>query len=229
MCSDNDPKRGKMSHQNIFGPAYRIHTERLILRCWDPADVPLFKAAIDASVDHLRPWMPWAQDEPQDLQAKVKLLRRFRGDFDLDRDYVYGILNRDESEVLGGTGLHARAGMPSARANALEIGYWIHAAHINQGLATETAAALTRVAFKVQAVDRVEIHCDPDNVRSAAVPRKLGFTHEATLRRRTQTAEGEYRDSMIWTLFCHAYPGSAAAGAGAEIEAFDAAGRQILG
>ena len=212
-----------MSDKSISGPAYRIHTERLILRCWDPVDAPLLKAAIDASVDHLRPWMPWAQDEPQDLQTKIKLLRRFRGDFDLDRNSVYGIFDRDEREVLGGTGLHPRVG-----AEALEIGYWIHAAHINQGLATETTAALTTVAFEVHAVDRVEIHCDADNVRSAAVPRKLGFTHEATLHRRTQTADGERRDSMIWTLFCHAYPESAAAAAAAGIEAFDAVGTKIL-
>mgnify|MGYP006158626091 CR=1 FL=1 len=33
-------------------------------------------------------------------------------------------------------------------------------------------------------IDRVEIHCDPANVRSASVPRKLGFRHEATLHRR---------------------------------------------
>ena len=54
--------------------------------------------------------------------------------------------------------------------------------HINQGLAPETAAALTKVAFEVNEVNRVEIQCDPNNMRSAAVPRKLGFVHEATLR-----------------------------------------------
>jgi RimJ/RimL family protein N-acetyltransferase len=215
-----------MSDPHVSGPAYRIHTKRLVLRCWDPADAPLIKAAIDASLDHLRPWMPWAAGEPQDLQAKIGLLRHFRGQFDLGRDFVYGVFRRDEGEVLGGTGLHARAGTRASDSrDSLEIGYWIHAAHINQGLATEAAAALTRVAFQVHQVDRVEIHCDPANLRSAAVPKKLGYVHEATLRRRTQTADGEHRDAMIWTLFAQAYPGSAAAAA--EIEAFDAMGRPI--
>ena len=31
------------------GPAYRIHTQRLVLRCWQPTDAPLLKAAIDAT------------------------------------------------------------------------------------------------------------------------------------------------------------------------------------
>jgi RimJ/RimL family protein N-acetyltransferase len=203
------------------GPAYRIHTQRAVVRCWQPGDAIPFKAALDASLEHLRPWMPWAQDEPQSLETKVAHLRRFRGDFDLDRDYVYGILNLDESEVLGGTGLHTRAGE-----NALEIGYWIHVAQINQGLATEVSAALTKVAFEIHGVDRVEIHCDPRNVRSAAVPKKLGFVLEATLRHRTRTAEGEPRDSMIWTMLKDEYPDSPAAQA--EIEAFDVVGTRLL-
>jgi RimJ/RimL family protein N-acetyltransferase len=77
--------------------------------------------------------------------------------------------------VLGGTGLHTRAG-----AGTGEIGYWVHKDYINQGLATEATAALTKVAFLIERVARVEIHCDPNNVRSAAVPRKLRFCQGAT-------------------------------------------------
>jgi len=54
--------------------------------------------------------MPWAHNEPQTLEEKVELVRGFRGQFDTDQDYVYGIFSRDESEVLGGTGLHKRHG-----------------------------------------------------------------------------------------------------------------------
>jgi RimJ/RimL family protein N-acetyltransferase len=203
------------------GPAYRIHTPRLVIRCWEPADAPLLKAAIDASREHLLPWMPWAADGPQSLEEQVGLLRHFRGQFDLDQDYVYGILNPDETAVLGGTGLHTRAGE-----KALEIGYWIHVDHVNQGLATEASAALTKVAFEVNGVDRVEIHNDPNNARSAAVPRKLGYLHEATLRHRTRTADGAPSDSMIWTLLRDEYPDSPAAQA--EIEAFDVLGVKLL-
>jgi RimJ/RimL family protein N-acetyltransferase len=202
-------------------PAYSIQTKRLVLRCWNPADAALLKAAIDESLEHLRPWMPWARHEPEALETKVERLRRFRGWFDLDQDYMYGILNRQEDAVLGGTGLHTRQGE-----GILEIGYWIHASHVNQGLATEAAGALTRVAFEVNRVGRVEIHCDPINVRSAAVPEKLGFVHEATLRHRTVTTEGAPRDSMIWAMLAGEYPESMAAKI--ELEAFDAAGRSIL-
>ena len=122
------------------GPAYRIVTERLVVRCWEPRDAALLREAIDSSLDELGPWMPWAKHEPQTLEEKVILLRRFRGRFDLGEDFTYGILLRDESEVVGGTGLHTRGGE-----DAFEIGYWIRTSRVGEGLATEATAG-TRIA-----------------------------------------------------------------------------------
>jgi RimJ/RimL family protein N-acetyltransferase len=205
----------------IRGPAYRIETARLVVRCWQPADAPLLQAALAASWAHLGPWMPWARGEPTDLEGAIALTRHWRGAFDLGQDFVYGVFSPDEREVWGGSGLHTRAGD-----GAREIGYWIHAGQINRGLATELAGALTQVAFAVDGLRRVEIHCDPKNVRSAAVARKLGYVHEGTLRARAPAGEGGYRDSMIWTLLEDEYPRSPAAGA--EVAAYDVIGRKLL-
>jgi RimJ/RimL family protein N-acetyltransferase len=164
--------------------------------------------------------MPWALHEPEGLEAKIQRLRRSRGRFDLDQDFVYGVFNLQETQVLGGTGLHTRVGE-----GAREIGYWIDKDHINQGLATELAAALTRVAFELDQVSRVEIRCAPNNKPSAAVPRKLGFTHQKTLLEKT-LANGQPVYKMIWRLLAREYLASPAASA--EIEAYDAVGRRIL-
>jgi RimJ/RimL family protein N-acetyltransferase len=200
-------------------PPYRIVTERLVLRCWDPRDAPLLKDAVDTSIDHLLPWMPWAAAEPQPLAEKVALLREFRGRFDLGQDFVYGIFARDESEVVGGTGLHTRVGP-----NALEIGYWIRASRAGEGLATEATAALTRAAFELTDVERIEIRCDPANEQSRAIPRKLGYREEATLRRRLHYPEP--RDVVVYTLFRNEL--SASPAAHAQFEAYDAAGTCVL-
>jgi len=200
-------------------PPYRIVTERLVVRCWEPRDAPLLKEAIDSSLEHLRPWMPWAAHEPQTLGEKVELLRRFRGKFDLDEDFVYGIFDADEAEVVGGAGLHRRVGV-----GAFEIGYWIRASRAGEGLATEAAAALTRVAFEVSGVDRVEIRTDPANERSRKVPRKLAFVEEATLRRRLHHPAP--RDVVIYTVFRGDFASSPAASAA--IEAYDVTGARVL-
>ena len=178
-------------------PPYRIETERLVIRCYDPRDAALLKDAVDSSLDHLRPWMPWAKYEPQTLAEKVELLRTFRGAFDRDENYVYGVFSRDESRQLGGTGLHPRGGVGS-----LEIGYWIRVDATGQGYATELTAVLTRVAFELCALGRVDVQVEPGNAASVKVPLKLGFTHEGTLRRRLEPRDqGEHRaDSMLFTM-----------------------------
>ena len=202
-------------------PAYRIKTKRLIIRCYNPDDAPLLEASVIESVEHLKPWMPWAQSENEEtLQSRIERLRSFRGKFDLNQDFIYGIFNLDQTRLLGGTGLHTRLGN-----DVLEIGYWIHKDFINQGLATETASALTKVGFEVHEISRMEIHCDPSNVRSAAVPRKLGYSLEAILKKRSRFIE-DWRDSSIWTLFQEDFPKSPAQLI--EIKAFDAANRQLI-
>jgi RimJ/RimL family protein N-acetyltransferase len=203
----------------ISSPAYRILTPRLCLRCWNPEDAPALKAAVDASQEHLKPWMHWAQAEAS-LEYHSNRLRQVRARFDLDQDFTYAIFSRDESQVLGSTGLNTRVGD-----RAREIGYWVHVDHIGRGYASETAMALTKVAFLVEGIDRVEIRCDPNNAASAAIPRKLGYTHEATLRRRSHWPDGTVLDSMVWSLFASDFPSSPSARL--EIQAFDAIGHQI--
>jgi RimJ/RimL family protein N-acetyltransferase len=199
-------------------PPYRIVTDRLVLRCWEPRDAPVLKEAVDSSLDQLRPWMPWAEHEPQTLEEKVALLRTFRGNFDLDNDFVYGVFSRDEAGVVGGSGLHLRRGP-----NAFEIGYWIRTDRAGQGLATEATAALTRVGFELGGVDWIEIRCDPTNERSRAIPHKLGYVEEATLRRRLEPGP---RDVVIYSIFADGYEGSPPAAAG--VEAYDVLGERIL-
>jgi RimJ/RimL family protein N-acetyltransferase len=202
-------------------PPYRIVSERLVLRCYDPADAAALDDAVDSSLPELRPWMPWAQ-APSTLDETIALLRTFRARFDLGEEAIYGIFAPDGSEVIGGAGLHSRVA-----AGGLEIGYWIRTSRTGAGLATEAASVLTRVAVDLCGVDRVEIHVDPDNAASIAIPRKLGYREEATLRRRLPPVDpsGPPRDDVIFSLLAEELPSSPAADAA--YEAFDAAGRQI--
>jgi RimJ/RimL family protein N-acetyltransferase len=202
-------------------PPYRIETDRLVLRCWEPRDAPLVHAAIDSSREHLRPWMPWVTDEPEPVEVELERLRAFRAQFDRDDDWIYGIFSADESRSVGGTGLHPRVGP-----GGLEIGYFIAADALKQGYATEVAAALTRIGIELCDADRIEIRIDPANEASLPIPRKLGFHEEATLRRRLPTREGEpLRDVTVFTLFAEDLPGSPCATAA--YRAFDAAGSPI--
>jgi RimJ/RimL family protein N-acetyltransferase len=200
--------------------AYRIETERLVIRCWDPADAPLLKEALDSSLEHLRPFMEWAHDEPQPVEKKAELLRSFRALYDTGESFVMGIFDRSEQQVLGGSGLHARVGP-----GGLEIGYWIRASATRQGIASETSAVLTRVGLEICEADRIEIRIEPRNEASMGIPRKLGFAEEATLRRRLPgRAGGPLRDVTIFTMFREDFDAATTPA----LRAFDALGRQVL-
>jgi RimJ/RimL family protein N-acetyltransferase len=180
----------------VVSPPYRIETERLVIRPYDPRDAPMVKATVERSREHLWPWMPWTPAEPEPLEDVVQRMRTFRAQFDADENWIMGIWARDESRLLGGTGLHPRGGEGS-----LEIGYWVAVDATGQGIATEVTAVLARVCVELLGLDRVDLQIEPGNDRSANVARKLGFTHEATLRRRLARREGEPRaDSMVFTL-----------------------------
>jgi RimJ/RimL family protein N-acetyltransferase len=178
------------------------------------------KESIDPSLDHLRPWMPWAEDEPQTVEQKTELLRGFRSQFDGGENFVYGIFTADESQLLGGSGLH-----PRIEPGGLEVGYWVRAAAARQGIATESTAAITRVGFEVCEADRIEIRIEPRNEASKGVPRKLGFVEEATLRRRLYAREdGPLRDVTIFTMFREDCDPALAP----DIRAYDARGERLI-
>jgi RimJ/RimL family protein N-acetyltransferase len=171
---------------------YRIETARSVIRCWSPKDAVIFQKALNASVDSLLPWLPWAKGEPEDYRTKIDTLRYFRGSFDLGQDFVYGIFTAEEDEVIGGCGLHTRAGKFS-----LEIGYWINKTYQNVGYATEITRALAKTAFELSDIDNIQIHCDVRNAPSLRVIEKVGFKTEGVLLHKQKDANGEFQDLQI--------------------------------
>jgi RimJ/RimL family protein N-acetyltransferase len=92
-------------------------------------------------------------------------------------------------------------------------------------LTTESTSALIKVAFEIIHIHRLEIHNDPANLASAAIPRKLGFSYEGTLRSNTQFLD-RWRDTMIWGLLEDEYPSSPAAKV--NIKVFDSNGASLI-
>jgi RimJ/RimL family protein N-acetyltransferase len=107
-------------------------------------------------------------------------------------DVVLGILLADGT-VIGGTGLHRRAGP-----DTVEIGYWLHVDHTGHGYATEAAAALTDAAFDLPGIEHVEIHHDAANLASGRVPERLGYTCVGEIAPPADAAPGESGVHLCW-------------------------------
>jgi RimJ/RimL family protein N-acetyltransferase len=200
--------------------AYRVETQRLVLRCWSPEDAPRLRTALDVCDSHLRPMIPFMKDEPRSLKQTAEWLRGHRAAFDQDTMHRYAVFDTEEKNLLGENMLISRVGP-----GGLEIGYWTHKDATGKGFATEASSAMVRVAFEIEKVDRVEIMCAPENTASACIPARLGFTHEATLKQRAIDSEGEKCDLMVWSLFVTDYHSSPAAKIA--FRAFDCMGNPI--
>jgi ribosomal-protein-serine acetyltransferase len=98
------------------------------------------------------------------------------------------------SDALAGTvGLRID---PPDRAG--EIGYWIDRDLQGRGLATRCVVAVLDLCFGQLGLHRVEIRCAPGNVRSRAIPERLGFAMEGTLRGAERFGEDDYRDLVVY-------------------------------
>jgi RimJ/RimL family protein N-acetyltransferase len=154
------------------------------------------------------------------LEAHGVHIRRLRGSFDLNQDRGYGIFEPDTGRMLGETGLLKRAGI-----DALEISYWFRRDATGRGLATEAASAMVKTAFEFDKVKRMDLMCNPENERSAAMARRLGFTFEGRLRDRQLAPHHSRSDLLCFTLLSTEYQRTQASQL--PLEAYDFLGRRL--
>lgn len=174
---------------------YKIITDRLVIRCYTPADAAMLKKSIDESLPELRLWMPWAAAEPEPLENKTERLSNFAKQFDEGIDFTFGVFNLDETELLGSTGLHTRL-----EESAREIGYWVNSNHTGKGIATEIVWAFMKVAFEIENLERLEIRCDERNTVSYKVAEKAGFALKEILPANMKDVDGNLRNTMVWEM-----------------------------
>src|SRR5690349_392321 len=129
-------------------PPERIAIDDAVIVRHRPHHAEALASAILASLDHLRPWMPWADEGSASVEFQRRRLVEEEPRWDADEDYVMLVLDPSETEVLGGTGLHRRRGP-----GTIEIGYWLRPDQTGCGLMTCVVAALTGVGLALDGVD----------------------------------------------------------------------------
>ena len=149
-------------------PRECIDVDPFVVRRYAPEDAASMVEAVSASVDHLRPWMPWIEHEPQNVEQRRALLAEWSNEWETKASFAYGVF--EDGALVGTTGLHVRSGP-----GTLEIGYWVHAGHVRRGIATLGATVMVEVGFELPDVEAIEIVHDPLNEASRRIPEKLGF------------------------------------------------------
>jgi len=173
-------------------PPERLDAGPVVVRRLRASDAGAIAAAVSASLDYLRPWMPWATPAAADRGNQLARVAEADQNWESGLGYTYSVLTVEAGTLVGEVALHRRLSERS-----IEIGYWIAKGQAGRGYGTSASAALTSVALTLDGVDRVEIHCDAANGASAAIPRKLGYRLDRIEERRPE-APGESGRLMIW-------------------------------
>jgi ribosomal-protein-serine acetyltransferase len=79
------------------------------------------------------------------------------------------------------------------------IGYWLDHQHQGQGIITRCCQLLIRYCFTDLELNRIEIRCGTTNTKSQAVPERLHFKKEGTVRQ-AEFVNNAFIDLHIYSL-----------------------------
>lgn len=149
-------------------------------------------ALTDRNRADLRIWLPWVDKtlKPDDTRAFIAdALEQYKRCTGL----CAGIWYHDR---LAGVISYVNMDVNNRKT---EIGYWLDAPHRGKGLVTKACASMVDVAFNRLLLNRVEIRCEVNNLKSRAIPESLGFRHEGTLRQNAWIND-HYVDMMVYGM-----------------------------
>ena len=157
------------------------------LRKLSVSDADELYCLTDLNREHLREWLPWldTNNSPNDTKRFIESIS--------DGSPTYAVVNQDK--ICGVVGFHKI----DSRNNAASIGYWLDKHHIGKGIMTVAVKKILNIGFGEFNLNKIEVHCAPENLNSCAIPLRLGFTYEATLRQ-CEWLYTKYVDHAIYSL-----------------------------
>lgn len=149
-------------------------------------------AVVQANRERLARWMPWVAGTTAVEDQRAWLENVTRDPADLDGVGIFL-----DGRYVGGAGVHGR----DPYGTGAELGYWIDEAFEGRGIVTRAVRALLAICFDELGVHRVTIRAGVDNVRSRAIPERLGFTQEGVMREAERGSDGRgFHDLVVYGL-----------------------------
>ncbi|MEO4052881.1 GNAT family protein [Solibacillus sp. CAU 1738] len=147
---------------------------------------------IDINREHLRQWLLWVDKRKcaDDLQPIIKMwLEKYAENNGFDA----GI--RHNGNLVGMIGLH----YIDWKNKSTSIGYFLAENAQGKGIITKSISNLMEYLFERLDLNRIEIQCAMNNVKSKAIPVRLGFINEGVIRE-GQWLYDHYEDIVTYSL-----------------------------
>lgn len=163
---------------------------QVVLREFSPTDVAL---AIELSTD---PYVPLIGTLPAQASEEQALdwIDRQRGErLAQRRGLSLAIAETDSNRAVGQIGLWL-AELDKGRAT---VGYGVGPSARGRGIAAEAPVALTRFAWTIPELHRIELYIEPRNIASIRTAERAGYQREGLLRSH-QEIGGVRRNMLLY-------------------------------
>jgi len=147
---------------------------------------------VDRHRAYLREWLPWVDHthSPDDVRDFIQ-----RAGAQWDANQGPSTVIWMDGAICGSFGCH-----PIDWTNRnTSIGYWIVPDLQGKGIVTRCTISMLRYLFDELSLHRVEIRCGTGNMRSCAIPERLGF-HREGVAREAQWVGDRWVDLFIWSM-----------------------------
>lgn len=134
----------------------------------------LFKIT-DESRDYLRTWLPWL-DDTQCVDDSRKFIENSMTLFNNRQGLTAGIFYK--GKLVGVAGFNEF----DWKNKIGYIGYWLGSRYQGKGIMTRVVYALTDYGFYNMGLNRLDIRAANANIKSRAIPERLGYTLEGHIR-----------------------------------------------
>lgn len=160
-----------------------------MIRRYTMDDLDVIWDAVQENRERLSVWMPWVVTDRTIDDQREWLAGVVADEMNLDGTGIWS-----DGEYVGGVGLRVGPFNISS-----EIGYWIRAPFEGRGFITRATEAMIRIAFEDIGAHRVAIRAGVENMRSRAIPERLGFAYEG-IERGGGRGEGGFYDLAVYGL-----------------------------
>ena len=173
--------------------------DELLLRSFEPEDAQELFRVVEASREHLRPWLPWV-DMSTKPEHSLQFIQQSKTQQHNQVGIALGIIyNR---HIIGSMGMHNW----DHTLKKAQLGYWITKEYEGKGIIQKCLAAFIDFLFNKAGLNKVEIHFMVNNHRSARVAEQAGFKVEGIIRQ-SYLMNGIYHDIVITGLLKKEWPG----------------------
>jgi ribosomal-protein-serine acetyltransferase len=166
--------------------------ERVVLKRRSIEHGEEFYALIEKNRTFLDYWMDWV-DEVKSVDTVHAMSEHMIKNWDDKKSFTYVVLKKNSGEIIGNIG----TGSFEWDCDSTKIGYWLSEDEMGNGYMTEATKLLEDALFEM-GINRIGIDCNPNNKKSCAIPIRLSYMLEGTLRQ-FRVHHGEYQDALLYS------------------------------